>query len=1623
MCKNQRNKTQAVIICIILCIAPLFISINAENASAWSFGGLDTPRTSVDYLVGDTPSALFVEDVNSDGIPDIITANENDNTVSVLLGDGAGTFIEADSSPVDVGNNPRDVYVADVNGNHMDIIVVNAFDDNVTLLFGDGSGNFSSQSSRNFSVGDEPKSVFVADINGEHADLIVANTKDDNVTVLLGDGNGDFQEAENSPFSVGDEPKKVYVADVDGGHSDIITSNWKEKSISILSGDGTGNFSDTNNGPENLRYLPEDLAISDIDDDGYVDILVTYFAGSDYLDIYYGDETGEYSGQPQSIEIEKNPRSVDTLDVNGDTHIDIITSNQGSNDVSVFLGDGERNFSEVLTGPYPVGDRPTSLFMADLNKDGIPDIITANENSDDVSVLLGRGNGYFFTTQKDRLGFIPLPREYPFWAEEYPTDVVVGDLNDDDLPDIITANDGANSISIFLMDSNGDLPSFPANINVGANPTRVVLADVDGDTVPDILTVNRGSNDVSVLLGQGDGSFLHADNSPFDVGQDPRGVFVAKMNSDAYADIVTCNYADDNVSVLLGNGKGDFANYSSSSLTVGEKPKSLYVGDINADSNQDIVTANEGTNDLSFLLGDGTGNFSQTTNSPHGMASSPGDLQLADIDDDDNLDIITVMWGTDHVVILKGDGTGNFTEFLDSPFSVGDGPWKVFTSDLNSDNCLDILTLNQLGDDVTVLIGDGTGDFMEALKSPFAVSPEPRGLCVANVTGDFLPDVITTNYNDLDNLHIHETIIDFDFDGVPDEYDELPTNPTEWRDFDHDLIGNNSDPDDDNDEFPDMIDAFPLNRSEWNDTDGDEIGDNSDEDIDGDGVNNILDLFPYDRYETDDTDGDGIGDNSDPDIDDDGHINIQDVFPFDRTDWADNDEDGIGDNADDDDDNDQYPDLTDAFPRNKDEWNDTDGDGDGDNHDLDIDNDLFLNIFDDFPFLATEWNDLDGDGIGDNTDLDRDGDGVENSLDVFPNDMNESSDLDGDHFGDNVDWDIDGDSVPNSQDAFPFDGTEWMDLDGDGIGNNTDPDMDGDTVLNEDDVFPEDFEESADLDGDHIGDNADEDIDGDEVDNGIDAFPRDGTEWSDIDGDGTGDNADEDKDGDGHPDNDDAYPWDESRWEEEEDFFGWTMNIGQYNKWMVRLFYSTLFFTLYSLGSTIAILMTNRHFFLSPLYFVKRSRKVPHYTKEIERANSVPDLDTIFHKVEDDRNRRRLNNTQYTTLRQAAEQRRVMLTYAVLGSLTHEQQFRIFNDIIMKDEATRSQWKDAVDTGREGEESREAVDSGDQKTVGMKEQGEPPAETNALVAGAMVTKSADISNKNIDNVHFTVTAPPRVTPKSTFVVDLWAHLDEQQKKVIEQAHLMAESEDLTIRSVGPKPISRGTTLEAKLRIEDMEIAYPAQTILWEGEIGNANYPVKVPKGTEIGSKQGMATIHIDGLMIAMINFVIQVIEDSGTGSVADVESGERTGSASVAGVECLPTDEKRIETAFASYARKDRDLVLPRIQGLQKALPSLSIFMDIISLRSGQNWEKEIMSIIPAKDVFYLFWSENARNSHWVEVEWRCALETKGIDFIDPIPLVSPEIVPPPPELGTKHFDDWTLSFMRNENLNRMDKE
>jgi len=283
------------------------------------------------------------------------------------------------------------------------------------------------------------------------------------------------------------------------------------------------------------------------------------------------------------------------------------------------------------------------------------------------------------------------------------------------------------------------------------------------------------------------------------------------------------------------------------------------------------------------------------------------------------------------------------------------------------------------------------------------------------------------------------------------------------------------------------------------------------------------------------------------------------------------------------------------------------------------------------------------------------------------------------------------------------------------------------------------------------------------------------------------------------------------------------------------------------------------------------------------------------------------------------------------------------------------------------------------------------------------TSNLDIFNfkpiNQIDLVHFSVSSPPAVQPNKQIIVDVWAHLEQQRAEVasrVQQASIPTEAPPV-IRPKGPFKIERGTLLFVRLKFQDLIVEPAEDVILWEGEIGNASFVVSVPADTAEGVRIGSVTVHCEeGLQIARIPLQLLIKNE-------------------VAHCEPIEQSLHRVRKAFVSYAGADLDEVLSRIQGMQKIIPDLDVFLDVVKLRSGEDWEKRLWTVIPESDVFYLFWSAAAKESPWVEKEWRCALTSRGIDFIDPVPLVSPKEVPPPEELAKMHFNDWSLAYKRGK--------
>jgi len=335
-----------------------------------------------EFGIGADPSSMALADFNEDGRPDVVAALSNlgVNTVGVILGVGDGTF--QPSHAFNVGSDPADVAVADLNGDgHQDVVVANfAATNDVSVLLGKGDGTFQPQ--KRFSTGAIPARVAIADFNGDgKPDIVSANNNTADVSVLLGVGDGTFGTAQH--FPAGTVPNGIAVGDLNGDHAqDIVVT---ASNVSVLLGNGDGTFQPKHDitvpGGDPRRVL-----LADLNGDGALDILIAN-AGSGAASIFFGRGDGTFQAQ-QDFPAGFGPNFLAVADVDGFGIPDILTSDSGANEAGVLLGGGNGTFLPPLLFTLRHNDVTACVAAADLNGDGLLDLLTCSPNSGNIFVRL-----------------------------------------------------------------------------------------------------------------------------------------------------------------------------------------------------------------------------------------------------------------------------------------------------------------------------------------------------------------------------------------------------------------------------------------------------------------------------------------------------------------------------------------------------------------------------------------------------------------------------------------------------------------------------------------------------------------------------------------------------------------------------------------------------------------------------------------------------------------------------------------------------------------------------------------------------------------------------------------------------------------------------------------------------------------------------------------------------------------------------------------------------------------------------------------------------------------------------------------------------------------------------------
>ncbi len=341
---------------------------------------------------------------------------------------------------------------------------------------------------------------------------------------------------------------------------------------------------------------------------------------------------------------------------------------------------------------------PSGIAVGDFNGDGKADLAVVNFGDWNVYVLLGNGDGTF---QAARSVYFASGGGFP-WS------IAAGDFNRDGKLDLAVSNYGDNSLSVLLGNGDGTFQA-PLTSPVGTNPAQVTVGDFNGDGKLDLAVSSVANNTVAVLLGNGDGTFLPPLIAP--VGANPWYFAVGDFNGDGILDLAVSDYGcpldcnsspSSTVTVLLGNGNGTFR--PAPSLTVGNGPAGVEVGDFNGDGKLDLAVANLNDNTLSVLLGNGDGTFQAPQTFASAGMTHPYFVAVGDFNRDGKPDLVVSnhLFATVSVLLSNGDGTFQPAQ----NFAVDNDPVYVAVSDFNGDSAPDLAVANLHTLNISVLLNN-----------------------------------------------------------------------------------------------------------------------------------------------------------------------------------------------------------------------------------------------------------------------------------------------------------------------------------------------------------------------------------------------------------------------------------------------------------------------------------------------------------------------------------------------------------------------------------------------------------------------------------------------------------------------------------------------------------------------------------------------------------------------------------------------------------------------------------------------------------------------------------------------------------------------------------------------------
>ncbi len=708
-------------------------------------GGFGEPQ----HVLLDNTAGWYIDALDVDNDGDLDLACPMGDELQILKNNGQGVFWAAQVSYTGQ-QYLRSMTHGDFDGDgHQDLAALTgAYQNIVLVLWGSGNGLFNSYLP--LILENEPLQVESADFDSNGLpDLAVMTDYDQAAMLFLSNGNRTFSNAQ--PLGdTGERPEDLQVADVDGdGHADVVfgpSGYSTPREIVVYWGSGNGTFPATSR-LEFGSHLDR-IAVADLDYDGDNDLAAL---DSDLEQFHALLNTGGRSFAAAPLSATSGwIREFHLFDVNGDDFLDLVAQDEneysGRGGVMVFRGLGDGTISAPRR--EPIDKDSTDFVCDDFDRDGVMDLAISvpDYSSPEFHVRLGNGDGSFdgptVYLLDDDLGYLE-----------------VSDFNLDGYPDLLTLQ---TSYEIRLGSAGGNFQP-PLVIDTGHPQSGVAVADLNQDTAPDLMISSREDAVVSILLGDGAGGFQQL--ADLAVGGEPWALAAADFTGDGLPDLAVhdeSTFPDEQVHVFPGNGDGSFGT-AVTSLTA-YYSYLLIPADLDGDSNIDLVVTDGLGYDFFILMGNGDGTFDPCVE--QGSPSRIGRIQVEDADGDGLPQVIAHLHNDQEIALYTVDGAGTATCTASFGVSLYAGAFQL--ADVDNDGDLDLLVTSvDLGEESSmwVINNTSTSRFFAAGPGPGPQNP-PRVRLFDTASSDIL--ITQWNAYAAGGYGVNSAIGDLDGDGRPE---------------------------------------------------------------------------------------------------------------------------------------------------------------------------------------------------------------------------------------------------------------------------------------------------------------------------------------------------------------------------------------------------------------------------------------------------------------------------------------------------------------------------------------------------------------------------------------------------------------------------------------------------------------------------------------------------------------------------------------------------------------------------------------------------------------------------------------------------------------------------------------